>query len=173
MPVRSARSLGLIVAVAFALTASAAASAEPLPKPKGEVVLTIGGNISNTNEGEVAQLDGKMLEALGTVKFKSQTPWYEHPIEFEGVPMQALMDYVGAQGTEVAVIAFNDYRSTVPMEDFARFETILAMKRDGQPMSLRDKGPLWLVYPYDSDPELDTDKYYSRSVWQIKRIDVQ
>ncbi len=40
-------------------------------------------------------------------------------------------------------------------------------------MPIRDKGPLWLVYPYDSNPDLNTDKYYSRSVWQIKELNVQ
>ena len=39
-------------------------------------------------------------------------------------------------------------------------------------MSIRDKGPLMLVYPFDLDQSLFNEKYFSRSVWQIKEIEV-
>jgi hypothetical protein len=162
----------LATAAAIAMTFSYA-SAGSLPKPQGDPILTISGNIANTNEGNTAELDMAMLESIGMVTIRSQTPWYENPVEFEGVSMKALMDYVGAEGTDVTVTALNDYQSTVPMVDFDQFNTVLAMKRDGELMPVRDKGPLWLVYPYDTSPELNTDKYFSRSVWQIKAITVQ
>jgi hypothetical protein len=172
MLARSFRPLGLAAAAALAFAGSVAAAGS-LPKPVGAPILTVSGNIANTNEGNVAQLDQAMLEAIGMVKFTSRTPWYEQPVEFEGVPMKALMAYVGAEGTEVTVTALNDYQSTVPMEDFEQFDSILAIKKDGETMPVRDKGPLWLVYPYDTDSELNTDKYFSRSVWQIKAMTVQ
>ncbi len=165
------RPLALLAAAFFVLQTPALAAS--LPKPAGEPILAISGNIANTNEDGVALLDREMLESIGSATIRSQTPWYEQPVEFEGVPMQALMDYVGAKGTEVTLTALNDYQSTVPMTDFEQFGAILAMKRDGQVMPIRDKGPLWLVYPYDSNPDLNTDKYYSRSVWQIKEMNVQ
>ena len=46
------------------------------------------------------------------------------------------------------------------------------IKLDGKPMSIRDKGPLMLVYPFDLDADLYNEKYFSRSVWQIKEIEV-
>ena len=47
------------------------------------------------------------------------------------------------------------------------------MKRNGEYMPIRDKGPLFIIYPYDGNPELKNQKYYSRSVWQVARIDVK
>jgi hypothetical protein len=73
----------------------------------------------------------------------------------------------------VLAIALNDYTSEVPIEDFARYHTILALKRDGEYMPVRDKGPLFIVYPYDSNPELKSQKFYSRSVWQVTRLVVK
>ncbi len=163
----------LAIFAAALFTLQSAASAASLPKPEGEPILAISGNIANTNDGDVALLDREMLESLGSAKIRTQTPWYEQPVEFEGVPMKALMDYVGAKGTDVTATALNDYQSTVPMTDFEQYGVILAMKRDGQTMPVRDKGPLWLVYPYDSNPDLNTDKYYSRSAWQVKELNVQ
>ena len=40
-------------------------------------------------------------------------------------------------------------------------------------MTVEEKGPLFLVYPYNSDPQLATKSYYSRSIWQIARITIQ
>lgn len=42
----------------------------------------------------------------------------------------------------------------------------------GEPMVVRDKGPLMLVYPFDQDPSRYNEKYFSPSVWQIKEIEV-
>lgn len=59
----------------------------------------------------------------------------------------------------------------LPVED-AKLDTIFATKLDGKLMSVRDKGPLMLVYPFDLDADLYNEKYFSRSVWQIKEIEV-
>ena len=161
------RPLAVIAAVAFAASAAAA----PLASPQAKPILTVSGKIANTNDGPVARFDRQMLEALGTVTLRTMTPWYDHVVEFEGVSMKALMQHVGAEGTQVTATALNDYRGTIPLSDFDSFEVILAMKRDGGHADPR-QGPALLVYPYDSDPELANGLYYSRSVWQVKELEV-
>ncbi|HCR1931738.1 TPA: oxidoreductase, partial [Enterobacter roggenkampii] len=76
-----------------------------LPKPVGKPILTISGNIENTNENGKAVFDLASLEKLGVVSFETTSPWYNGRTKFEGVPMSKLMDYVGAKGTNVNVIA--------------------------------------------------------------------
>ena len=49
---------------------------------------------------------------------------------------------------------------------------LLAFERNGKPMSVREKGPLWIVYPYDSDAKFQSEVYYSRSIWQLDRLAV-
>ena len=44
--------------------------------------------------------------------------------------------------------------------------------RNGGRMSVRDKGPLWIVYPFDSSEEYQAELIYSRSIWQLVRIEV-
>jgi len=160
--------------VAFALLFAAEMSlAAGLPAPAGVPILTVGGKISRTNDGAFARFDRQMLQGLGTATIRTKTPWYDEVVEFEGVPMDRLMEEIGASGTEVTVTALNDYQTTIPLEDFERFGVILAMKRDGKDMPIRDKGPLFIVYPYDSDPELQTQQYYGRSAWQVKDMQVR
>jgi hypothetical protein len=87
--------------------------------------------------------------------------------------MRALMDAVGARGTEVLATALNDYSSAIPMVDLETYDVVLATRRDGHLMPIRDKGPLFIVYPFDSDFRLRTEEYYSRAVWQVKELNVR
>jgi hypothetical protein len=50
---------------------------------------------------------------------------------------------------------------------------LIAYAMDGKEMSVRYKGPLWIVYPYDSNANYRTEITYARSVWQLDRIDVR
>jgi hypothetical protein len=149
------------------------AIAGTLTKPNDKPILSITGRISVTNDGETARFDRAMLEALGTSSFETSTPWYNGLVRFEGVPMHRLMEEVGATGSSLVAYALNDYSTEIPMEDFTRYPVMLALKRNGAYMPVRDKGPLFIVYPYDSSPELKHQKYYSRSAWQVAKMVVK
>ena len=159
-------------AVCFGLL-SVAAHAAPLAAPKDKPILTVSGAISETNSDAGAQFDRAMLEQIGMATIETTTPWYKGPMKFEGVPLDKLMEAVGAKGGKVVAYALNDYTTEIPIEDFTKHHAILAMKRNGEYMPVRDKGPLFVVYPYDSDPELKSQTYYSRSAWQVARIVVK
>jgi len=158
---------------AFALLAANLAGAGSLPEPAEKPILTVTGKISATNKDGAAQFDRAMLEALGETSFSTSTPWYQEPVKFEGVAIAKLLDAVGATGDRIVSIALNDYSAEMPIEDARKFGVILALKRDGEYMTVRDKGPIFIVYPFDSDPDLKAQKYYSRSVWQVARIEVK
>ena len=149
------------------------ASAESLPVPEQKPILTISGRINTTNAGDTAVFDRASLEALGTVSFTTKTPWYKEPVTFEGVPLARLLARVGAEGDTIVATALNDYASEIPMEDARTRKVILALKRDGRYLPVSDKGPLFIVYDFDHDPEAQTPKYYQRSVWQVARLKVE
>lgn len=144
-----------------------------LASPKGKVILTISGNIKATNLNDTAVLDMEMIEAIGLEGFSTTTPWYNGPVKFEGVRMSKLLDLVGATGTTVTALALNDYKTDIPMEDFRKYPALMATKRDGAYMPVKDKGPLFIVYPYDSDITLKHQVYYARSAWQVARLIVK
>ena len=163
----------LIIALAYALTTFASANAETLETPKGTPILVISGKIQSTNADGTAQFDRAMLEALGTVVVETTTPWYDGVSKFEGVSLDVLMKSVGAQGQTVTAVALNDYVTTIPIEDFAKFGTILALKREGEYMSVRDKGPLFIIYPFDDNPDLQNQTYFGRSAWQLAKLVIE
>lgn len=150
-----------------------ARAAEPLPLPQGEVLLTVTGQIGRQNGNGQARFDRAMLEKLGWSEVVTATPWHSKVMRFEGVPLRAVLEAVNATGETLLAGALNDYAAQIPVADARHYNLILAMKADGAPLTLRDKGPLFVIYPYDSDRALQTDSVYIRSVWQLNRLDVR
>ncbi|MFU0920657.1 molybdopterin-dependent oxidoreductase [Kluyvera sichuanensis] len=162
-----------LIVMLLSFVVATQAWAGELAKPTGKVLLTLSGNIENKNADGKAVFDLASLEKLGTVTFQTTTPWYNGRTTFTGIPLQKLMDYVGAKGSVVKVTALNDYTTIIPLSDFKKYNVILAVKVNGEYMRIRDKGPLFIVYPYDSIPELNNQVYYSRSAWQVSRMRIE
>lgn len=147
------------------------ALASPLPAPTERVLLTVSGDIAHTNVGDEAQFDRRMLEALPARTIETHTPWHRDKGRYEGPLMRDLLETVGAKDSEqVRILSLNHYEAEVPASDFRRHDVILAMTRDGEPLTIREYGPLFVLYPFDDHPELLTEAVRFRSVWHVERI---
>lgn len=151
----------------------AGGSAHALDKPAGPVVLTLSGRVRSPNDGNRAQFDMAMLERLPQTSFTTRTPWYAQARKFTGPLLRDVLAAAGASGTMLKAVALNDYWVEIPFEDAARHDVIVARLLDDKPMAVRDKGPLFMVYPFDAQPELRNPVYYSRSAWQLRTIEVR
>ena len=157
----------------FVLAATAApALAEGLAAPTGTPLLTVSGAIAQTNAAGAAVFDRAMLEAMAPTTFATSTIWTEGTSVFTGVLLADLLEAVGAEGTTLRAVALNDYGVEIPVSDAVEGGPIVAYARDGAAMGVRDKGPLWIVYPYDSTPAYRTEVIYSRSIWQLHAVEV-
>lgn len=161
--------------LALATTAALplAAPAWALDKPAGKVVLSVTGKVGQANAEGRADFDMAMLAALPQKSFSTNTPWYKTPKKFTGPLLRDVLAAAGAKGTTLVAVALNDYKSEIPFDDAQRFDMVLARLLDDQPMPTREKGPLFIVYPYDSSAELRSERYYSRSAWQLRTLEVK
>jgi hypothetical protein len=150
-----------------------AAWAQALPQPTGEVILTVAGDIEHRNSPQGALFDRQMLEALGLERLRTSSPWTDGVPEFEGVPARAVMQAVGARGERVVASALNDYQVDIPLQDFEDYPVLLALRMDGQELTVRDRGPIWIVYPRDDYPELRNERVNARWVWQLSGLIVE
>ena len=162
-----------LLRAAAALALGRAGASAALDPPAGPVVLSITGRVRNPNAGTAAQFDMAMLERMAQTSFTTRTPWYAKPRRFTGPLLRDVLAAAGAQGTLLRATALNDYWVEIPVEDTARHDVIVARLMDDQPMPVRDKGPLFVIYPFDARPELRNPVYYSRSAWQLRTIDVR
>lgn len=141
--------------------------------PTGKTVLTISGQISETNVDDRFLFDMNMIEALPQHRFTTGTPWHPEKHEFSGPLLRELLARVGADGEIVQAIALNDYKVDIPIADARNFDMIVAMQMDGEPMSVRNKGPLFILYPFDQQHETQSQVYYNRAIWQLKAIHIE
>lgn len=148
------------------------AEVAPLAPPTDAVMLTVTGAIGVTNAEGAAVFDLKMLQDIGVTGFATSTTWTTGVVQFDGVSLKALLDRLGVVSGTLKMYAVNDYAVEVPVSDAVEGGPILAYAQDGKQMSVRDKGPLWLVYPFDLDPEYRTEVIYSRSIWQLVKIEI-
>jgi hypothetical protein len=144
-----------------------------LEPAKGKVVLTISGKIADKNSAAGAQFDMAMLEKLPQQSFTTMTPWDKQPIRFDGPLLRDVLAAAKASGVTIKAAALNDYQSSIPLEDARKFDVILAHKMNGESIPVKTKGPLFIVYPYDSKPELRSTTYYERSAWQLKSLTIE
>ena len=113
------------------------------------------------------------LEGLGLVEMRTATPWTRGEQAFSGVPLLRLLEHVGARGELLRASALNDYTVEVPASDARNNGAILVTRLDGQPMKVRDRGPVWLLYPFSGRPDLDNARIHERAIWQLRRIEVR
>jgi hypothetical protein len=157
-----------VLAVCWGLSARA----EPLPQPQAGVILSVVGAIAETTGEGKAEFDLAGFESLGTETIETTTIWTDGVVSFRGVPLKTFLDRLGAKGSILRVWALNDYTVDVPFADAVENGPILAFEANGKPLSVRDKGPIWLIYPFDSDAQYQTEVIYARSIWQIERMEV-
>ncbi|MBG6075552.1 molybdopterin-dependent oxidoreductase [Polaromonas sp. CG_9.11] len=144
-----------------------------LDTPKGKVILSITDNIRLKDADDRANFDMDMLAALPQHSFTTNTPWYKKLKKFTGPLLRDVLEVVGVQGSVLQAQTLNNFKVEIPLADTRQFPMVLARLMDDKPMPIREKGPLFIVYPFDTNTGLHTARYYSRSAWQLRTIDVQ
>ena len=159
----------IIILISVAMTPLALAQA---PKPIELPLLTATTPILIvTGEQDSRQYSLAELEALGLYTVTTATFWPEDDGSYQGVLLSDVLADAGLANAEaVNVLALDHFSQTIPRQDWTRWPLLLATRRDQQPLSIRSKGPLRIIYPRDMDSELERGTYRLRWVWMIDRL---
>ncbi|MGB1237495.1 MAG: molybdopterin-dependent oxidoreductase [Pseudomonadales bacterium] len=134
------------------------------------ILLEVSGFSAQRGEQVNIALSDKDLANLPQRTIQTQTHWTKGIITFRGPLLRDVLAHVGVSGQYIKARAANDYMIEIPYSDFLENDVILAMSRDGVPMTLRSKGPLWVIYPWSENTSLQQGIYYSRAIWQLVEI---
>jgi len=163
-----------IAKILFCLALFALPAAAQSPGTGGDVILEIDGQVPLPQGESAIRFDQAMLEALGLSRITTSTVFTDGVHEFEGVLARDLLTSLGAEkATSVVARALNDYSIEIPVSDFFAYDVLLALRMDGKALTVRDKGPIWIVYPRDAFRELQNDRHDSRWVWQLYGLTVK
>jgi hypothetical protein len=140
-----------------------------VPVAAEDILLTLTGAVTD-GRVEMTRAD---FDTMDWHELSTSTSVTDDRPEFRGVLMRDILAHAGAKGSNVRATALNDYVVDIPIEDFHRFDVLAALYMDGVPLSRRDKGPVWIVYPRDDHGVLADIRYDMRWVWQLVALHVQ
>jgi hypothetical protein len=166
------RSSWTILGSFLALCTGTFAIAEDLQMLTGPAILTISVDLEQEDGGDTFVFDRAALTALPAITFETSTIWTDGVHSWTGVSLQTLALEMGVSDGWFLATAINDYTVEIPLSDAVEGGPIIAYLMDGEEMSIRDKGPLWVIYPYDHDADFRSEVVYSRSIWQLDRLDI-
>jgi len=154
--------------VAFALAIILALPRGDCSANASEPPLTI---IDRTS-GTMRSLFLNDLERYQVTYLDTSTPWTDARTRFEGVLLRDILpSVVGGSNGAIIVMAHNDYFAKLPVQDLAEHDILLAWRADGRRLTLRDKGPFWVIYPLDSLGS-EASKHLHKMVWQVRSIEI-
>ncbi len=114
------------------------------------------------------------LKEMAQTSYHTTTEWTDGSPMFSGPLAREVIATVGVgEATTAVMTAANDYSIEVPIEELMKYDVILATSVDGKRLSLRDKGPIWVMYPRDQHKELQDPAYNGRLIWQMVRIELK
>lgn len=145
------------------------------PARAGALLTVSGSSLGPPAADGRAAFDLTALQQLTQRKIVTATPWYSAASEFTGPLLRDVLAAAGAPASVNGTLrctALNDYRVEIPIDDMRRYGIVVAHLFNGRPMSVREKGPLFVIYPFDEQPQLRTSTYYNRCIWQLKAIDL-
>lgn len=173
--------LRALPALAWLAAAPARAVAEigTMREPTGPVLLRVtgraAGRVTRGQSSASACFDLAMLKALPQDEFETFTPWQDRSQHFKGPSLLTVLCEAGstaAARSAGAVLARGaaQVEAALPWSDVLEHRPLVAWSVDGSQPSLRQRGPLQLVFPYDSAARLRTPAYRARTVWQLEEI---
>ena len=169
------RALGFLL-VGICLSTDLANAAAHIPKAcRRDVFVTISGKIGRTTNSanNAYEMSEREFLALPTSTVTTSTQWTPKS-DFAGPLLSKVLDEADAKGKKLRLVALDDFSVEVDADYLEKYGTILATSKDGVRLTIRDFGPIFVMYPRDSfREELDTPAATSYLVWQLCGIEVE
>ena len=127
--------------------------------------------VTNFSQDVVVELTEEDLLAMEQFSVFTENGFVDGLVEFTGPlarDVVALLD--GVEVETLTLTAVNDYSVDIPMSDMLDYDVIFALTQNGERLSIRDKGPIWVIYPMTDHVELQDRIYNDRLIWQLVKV---
>jgi hypothetical protein len=148
------------------VSAGSLAAGQPVARPRGEVILTMSGQIATHNRGRKLVLDLGSLERMRTVRLETTEPFLKRRVRFDGV-MLAVAG-VPSSASKLHITALDDYKVDFTLDDVRSSQMLLATKADGKRMPIDRAGPIRVVFPDGSSLGRNPDLW----IWSVSTMQV-
>ena len=120
------------------------------------------------------ELTREALAAIPQTTVVTKNDYVEAETTFTGPRVRDLFEEGSIKpDSELVLTALNDFAVTIPASDVLNYDVILATTMDGNEMSVREKGPIWVIYPMSDHKELREARYNDRLIWQLSSVELK
>ena len=159
----------VLLAALLWLVPAAPPAAADISKPSGTVVLTVAGNIGNSNRpafddwhdvllkyheyefDKAFEFDRAMLESLGMSEVRIDRGDWPTAVTFSGPRLADVLKTVGWQGGGLVALSLDGYSQRISRVEVEARDWVLATRADGRPLGIGARGPLWLLFDPTGD----------------------
>lgn len=128
--------------------------------------------VTNSSQDIIVELSEEELLAMDQFSVFTENEFVDGLVEFTGPLARDVIALLETAEIETLTLtAINDYAVEIPMSDLMEFNVIFAMAQNGTRLSVRDKGPIWVIYPMSDHVELQDRVYNDRLIWQLVKVD--
>lgn len=143
----------------------------PIPQPAGNLQQTLIVNTDPATSCGPKELvfSEAQLAALPQKTFKTKHTWAAEAQEFSGPLLADVLKQVCPSARNIYLRSLDQYSIMVDFPKIVKYEPILALRINGKPLTIREKGPIWLIINTDGFkiPPRSLDNMF---VWQLYYI---
>ena len=157
--------LGMCAAIAMPVTSRAMETDDP-DDPAAKIL-----SVSDA-DGRTMEFSRLELSQIPQTRFVTAAPFLKTPTAVEGPSVSQLLRAFGAGRTfhRIEIVALNSYLVTADIQQLEADGAILVIRQDGAFLPLSEKGPAYLLFPFDDRPALKDKSHYGLCIWQISQI---
>ncbi|PWQ96519.1 hypothetical protein [Leucothrix arctica] len=126
---------------------------------------------ANSGCTNTLQLSETSLLGLPQQQFKTHHSWSAEAETFTGPLLEDIIKIACGDATKINLKALNDYSVDVDFTIAKSFRPIVAHSINGSRLSVRDKGPLWIMVPSD-DLKVVSKEVDGMLIWQLSDITI-
>lgn len=135
------------------------------------VILTVTGEMSLANNKNTIDFDRYSLKKMAWKDVTVENSFLDGTHSFSGTPLADLLRFIGVSSGKLRALALDGYSVEIPVSDAFQKDVILAMDHNGKPMRIRDRGPIWLIYPKQKDLSYRSSDD-EKMIWQLRYIEI-
>ncbi len=87
--------------------------------------------------------------------------------------MRGLLAGLQFEGSSIRMVAVNDDQISAPIENFLKYDVLVASTQNGAALEIRSRGPLRVIYPIDDHSELANEQIVAKMIWRLASVTVE
>lgn len=112
------------------------------------------------------------LEEMPQTTIMTANEFIDGIVAYQGPLARDVVKLFGLDTSDtIRFSASNNYSVDIPTRDLLEYDVVLALRANGERLSRRTRGPIWLMYPISDNPELRNPIFNSRLIWQVERME--